>query len=44
LAGVAHELNNRLSIVGQAVLLEEDGSGGLAQRAKRIRAVAERCG
>ena len=45
LAGVAHELNNPLSIVvGQALLLEEDGSGELAQRAARIRAAAERCG
>jgi signal transduction histidine kinase len=33
LAGVAHELNNPLSIVvGQALLHEEDGSGELAQR------------
>jgi two-component system NtrC family sensor kinase len=45
LAGVAHELNNPLSIVvGQALLLEEDGGGELAQRAARIRAAAERCG
>jgi PAS domain S-box-containing protein len=45
LAGVAHELNNPLSIVvGQALMLEEDGSGELAQRAVRIRAAAERCG
>jgi PAS domain S-box-containing protein len=45
LAGVAHELNNPLSIVvGQALMLEEDGSGELAQRASRIRAAAERCG
>jgi PAS domain S-box-containing protein len=45
LAGVAHELNNPLSIVvGQALMLEEDGSGELAQRAARIRAAAERCG
>jgi C4-dicarboxylate-specific signal transduction histidine kinase len=45
LAGVAYELNNPLSIVvGQALLLEEDGSGELAQRAARIRTAAERCG
>jgi two-component system NtrC family sensor kinase len=45
LAGVAHELNNPLSIVvGQALMLEEDGSGELAQRATRIRTAAERCG
>jgi two-component system NtrC family sensor kinase len=45
LAGVAHELNNPLSIVvGQALMLEEDGGGELAQRAARIRAAAERCG
>jgi two-component system NtrC family sensor kinase len=45
LAGVAHELNNPLSIVvGQALMLEEDGSGELAQRAARIRTAAERCG
>jgi nitrogen-specific signal transduction histidine kinase/ActR/RegA family two-component response regulator len=45
LAGVAHELNNPLSIVvGQALMLEEDGSGDLAQRAARIRTAAERCG
>jgi two-component system NtrC family sensor kinase len=45
LAGVAHELNNPLSIVvGQALLLEEDGGGELAQRAARIRTAAERCG
>jgi PAS domain S-box-containing protein len=45
LAGVAHELNNPLSIVvGQALMLEEDGGGELAQRAARIRTAAERCG
>jgi PAS domain S-box-containing protein len=45
LAGVAHELNNPLSIVvGQVLLLEEDGSGEQARRAARIRAAAERCG
>src|SRR4029450_2277544 len=42
LAGVAHELNNPLSIVvGQALMLEEDGSGELAQRATRIRPARE---
>jgi PAS domain S-box-containing protein len=45
LAGVAHELNNPLSIVvGQALMLEEDGCGEQARRAARIRAAAERCG
>jgi PAS domain S-box-containing protein len=45
LAGVAHELNNPLSIVvGQALLLEEDGGGEQARRAARIRTAAERCG
>jgi two-component system NtrC family sensor kinase len=45
LAGVAHELNNPLSIVvGQALLLEEDGSGESARRAAQIRTAAERCG
>jgi two-component system NtrC family sensor kinase len=49
LAGVAHELNNPLSIViGHAVLLEEEanetGHAGLMDRAERIRLAAERCG
>ena len=49
LAGVAHELNNPLSIViGHAVLLEEEaeeaGRLELLDRAKRIRQAAERCG
>jgi two-component system NtrC family sensor kinase len=49
LAGVAHEMNNPLSIViGHAVLLEEEaeeaGSALLADRAERIRLAAERCG
>jgi two-component system NtrC family sensor kinase len=47
LAGVAHELNNPLSIViAHATLLEEQaGSGaGLGARAGKIRAAAERCG
>jgi PAS domain S-box-containing protein len=49
LAGVAHELNNPLSIViGHAVLLEEQaqdhGAPALTDRAERIRLAAERCG
>ena len=48
LAGVAHELNNPLSIaIGNAQLLEEDAAAtapSLAARAGRIRAAAERCG
>ena len=49
LAGVAHELNNPLSIViGHAVLLEEEaqdwGQSELVDRAERIRLAAERCG
>jgi two-component system NtrC family sensor kinase len=49
LAGVAHELNNPLSIViGHAVLLEEEaldlGVDVLVDRAERIRVAAERCG
>lgn len=49
LAGVAHELNNPLSIViGHAVLLEEEarevGTEVLLDRAERIRVAAERCG
>ena len=44
LAGVAHELNNPLSIVvGQAMMLEESGSGALGRRAAKIRTAAERC-
>jgi two-component system NtrC family sensor kinase len=44
LAGVAHELNNPLSIVvGQALMLEEEGSDESAGRAVKIRAAAERC-
>ena len=35
---------SRSHVVGQALLLEEDGSGELAQRAARIRTAAERCG
>ena len=46
LAGVSHELNNPLSaVIGQAVMLEEDTVGTpLAERARKIRAAAERCG
>jgi len=46
LAGVAHELNNPLSIVlGNALLLAEELEGSaLAERAKRVQAAAERCG
>jgi two-component system NtrC family sensor kinase len=46
LAGVAHELNNPLSIViGNALLLAEETEGsGLAERAQRVQTAAERCG
>jgi two-component system NtrC family sensor kinase len=46
LAGVAHELNNPLSIViGNAVLLAEEMEGSeLAERAQRLQFAAERCG
>ena len=46
LAGVAHELNNPLSIVlGRAALLEGKAAGGaLGDDARRIREAAERCG
>ena len=45
LAGVAHELNNPLSIVvGHALLLEESAADpAAAERAVKIRAAAERC-
>jgi PAS domain S-box-containing protein len=45
LAGVAHELNNPLSIVvAQASLLEEEAEDATSiQRAAKIRAAAERC-
>jgi signal transduction histidine kinase len=45
LAGVAHELNNPLSIVtGQTTLLRQvAGSGPLAERAEKIGKAAERC-
>ena len=48
LAGVAHELNNPLSIViGNALMLveaAESSAPDLAERAQRIQAAAERCG
>ena len=46
LAGVAHELNNPLSIViGNALLLAEEAEGSAqAERAQRVQAAAERCG
>ncbi len=46
LAGVAHELNNPLSIVvGRAMMLEESTTDpALAERIGKIREAAERCG
>jgi signal transduction histidine kinase len=46
LGGVAHELNNPLSVVAaQATLLAEDAAGTpLAERAEKISAAARRCG
>jgi two-component system NtrC family sensor kinase len=48
LAGVAHELNNPLSIViGHALMLAEaaeHSAPALAERAQRLQAAAERCG
>ncbi len=46
LAGVAHELNNPLSIViGNALLLAEEMEGtALAERAQRVQTAADRCG
>src|SRR5262249_28403027 len=46
LSGVAHELNNPLSIViGNALLLAEETEGlPLAERAQRVQTAAERCG
>ena len=48
LAGVAHELNNPLSIViGNALMLAEaagQDAPALAERAQRVQAAAERCG
>jgi two-component system NtrC family sensor kinase len=44
LAGVAHELNNPLSVVvARAVLLEEQGDAATQTAAVKIRAAAERC-
>ncbi|HWL70040.1 MAG TPA: PAS domain S-box protein [Geminicoccus sp.] len=45
LAGVAHELNNPLSVVlGQAdMLMEEAADGGTRRRAERIQRNADRC-
>ena len=45
LAGVAHELNNPLTVViGQAHLLREGEAGGsLVQRAQKIHTAADRC-
>ena len=48
LAGVAHELNNPLSIlIGNALMLQSEAEGvsqPVAERAQRIQAAAERCG
>lgn len=44
LAGVAHELNNPLSVVvARAVLLEEQGNASVHAAATKIRSAAERC-
>src|SRR6185295_19973635 len=44
LAGVAHELNNPLSVVvARAVLLEEQGDGATRTAALKVRTAAERC-
>jgi CheY-like chemotaxis protein len=44
LAGVAHELNNPLSVVvARAVLLEEQGDSSIQAAAVKIRTAAERC-
>jgi PAS domain S-box-containing protein len=44
LAGVAHELNNPLSVVvARAVLLEEQGNAATQVAAGKIRSAAERC-
>ena len=44
LAGVAHELNNPLSVVvARAVLLEEQGDSSTKAAALKIRTAAERC-
>ncbi|WP_308918035.1 PAS-domain containing protein [Jannaschia sp. LMIT008] len=45
LAGVAHELNNPLSVVsGYSMMLAEEADGGVSDKARRIEAAAERCG
>ncbi len=45
LAGVAHELNNPLSVVvARAVMLEEQGDPATRTAALKIRSAAERCG
>jgi PAS domain S-box-containing protein len=44
LAGVAHELNNPLSVVvARAVMLEEQGDPGTRDAALKIRTAADRC-
>jgi PAS domain S-box-containing protein len=44
LAGVAHELNNPLSVVvARAAILEERDDPAIAEMASKIRAAAERC-
>ena len=44
LAGVAHELNNPLSVVlGHAMLLGKRAEAGVADRARKIAQAAERC-
>lgn len=44
LAGVAHELNNPLSVVvARAVMLEEQGHPAIKAAAQKIRTAAERC-
>jgi C4-dicarboxylate-specific signal transduction histidine kinase len=44
LAGVAHELNNPLSVVvARAIMLEEQGNPGTKTAALKIRTAAERC-
>src|SRR6185312_3964677 len=44
LAGVAHELNNPLSVVvARAVLLEEQGDAATRAAASKVRTAAERC-